>query len=98
LATLPADDLKDAEGIANEKLRAAKDLGMMPVVSVYRTKIKGRYVVALGKPVDRSKALALAAEARRRKLSADAFAEAALGWTLAGTAPFLTEVRSASVE
>jgi len=96
LATLPGDDLKVAEGVANDKLRAAKDLGMMPVVRIYRTKLKRRYVVVLGKPVDRSAALAAAAEARRRNLSADAFAEVDGGWDLTGTAPFSVEVRSAS--
>ena len=96
LATLPGDDLKLAEGVANEKLRAAKDLGTAPVVSIYKTRLKGRYVVVLGQPAARSAALAAAAEARRRNLSADAFAEADDGWELIGTAPFPTDIRSAS--
>jgi len=98
LATLPGNDLKVAEDVANDKLRAAKELGMKPVVSIYKTRLKGRYVVALGKPVDRSAALAVAAQARRGNLAADAFAEPDGGWELTGTAPFPTEVRSASVE
>jgi hypothetical protein len=75
LATLPGTDLKVAEQVANEKLRAARDLGLAPPVSVYKTKLKGRHVVALGKPVDRSAALAMAARARRGNLAVDAFAE-----------------------
>jgi len=50
----------------------------------------------LGQPAARSAALAAAAEARRRNLSADAFAEADDGWELIGTAPFPTDIRSAS--
>jgi len=46
----------------------------------------------------RSAALAAAAQARRRNLSADAFAEQDGGWELTGTAPFPTDVRSASAE
>ncbi len=95
LATLPGTDRKAAEEVANGKLRAAKDLGMASAVSIYRTRLKGRYVVALGKPVDRSAALALAAQARRNSLSGDAFAESDDGWELTGTAPFPTEIRSA---
>jgi hypothetical protein len=98
LATLPGDDVKAAQVVANDKLRAAKDLGMMPVVSIYKTRLKGRYVVTLGKPVDRSAALAVAAQARRRNLAADAFAELDGGWELTGMAPFPTPVRSASAE
>jgi hypothetical protein len=98
LATLPGDDLKIAEGVANDKLRAAKDLGMTPAVSIYRTRIKGRYVVALGKPLGRAAALELAAQARRKNLSADAFAEPDGGWELTGTAPFPAQIKSASVE
>jgi len=96
LATLPGDDLKLAEGVANEKLRAAKDLGTVPTVSIYKTRLRGRYVVVLGEPVSRSSALAAAAEARLSNLSADAFAEPDGGWELIGTAPFPTETRSAS--
>jgi hypothetical protein len=96
LATLPGDDLKLAEGAANEKLRAARDVGTVSTVSIYKTRLKGRYVVVLGEPVGRSAAVAAAAEARRRNLSADAFAEADDGWELIGDAPFLTETRSAS--
>ena len=95
LATLPGTDRKAAEEVANGKLRAAKDLGLASAVSIYRTRLKGRYVVALGKPVDRSAALALAAQARRNSLSGDAFAESDDGWELTGTAPFSTEIRSA---
>jgi len=98
LATLPGDDLKAAEAVANDKLRVAKDLGMMPAVSIYKTRLKGRYVVALGKPVDRSAALAAAAQARRRNLSADAFAEQDGGWELIGTTPFPSDLRSASAQ
>src|SRR6267142_7149528 len=98
LATLPGSDLRAAEGVANDKLRAAKDLGMIPLVRVYKTKLKGRYVVALGKLAERSDALAAAAQARERKLSADAFAEPDDGWELTGTAPFPVEIRSASAE
>jgi len=98
LATLPGDDLKLAEGVANEKLRAAKDLGLTAGVSVYKTKLKGRYVVVLGRPVERSAALAMAAQARGRSLSPDAFAEPIGGWQLIGTAPFPTEVRAASAQ
>ena len=96
LATLPGTDLKAAEVVANEKLRAAKDLGLMPFVSVYKTKLKGRYVVALGKPAERSEALAAAAQARQRNLATDAFAEPDGGWELTGTAPFPAGVASAS--
>jgi hypothetical protein len=96
LATLPGDELKTAEGVANDKLRAAKDLGMMPAVGIYKTRLKGRYVVTLGSPVSRSAAVAVAAQARRRNLSADAYAERDDGWELTGTAPFPAEVRSAS--
>jgi hypothetical protein len=97
LATLPGNDRKVAEALANEKLSAAKDLGMTPLVTVYKTKLKGRYVVALGKPTDRSAALAAAAQARSENLSADAYPELDDGWELTGTAPFATEVRSASI-
>ena len=96
LATLPGDDLKLAEGVANEKLRAARDQGRVSTVSIYKTRLRGRYVVVLGEPAGRSAALAAAAEARRRNLSADAFAEADSGWELIGNAPFPTETRSAS--
>ncbi len=96
LATLSGDDLKLAEGVANEKLRAAKDLGTVSTVSIYKTRLRGRYVVVLGEPLGRSAALAAAAEARRRNLYADAFAEPDGGWELVGTAPFPTETRSAS--
>ena len=96
LATLPGEDLKLAEEVATEKLRAAKDLGTVSTVSIYKTRLKGRYVVVLGDPVGRSAALVAAAEARRNKLSADAFAEPDGGWELIGTAPFRTETRSAS--
>ena len=68
----------------------------MSTVSIYKTRLKGRYVVVLGDPVGRSAALVAAAEARRNKLSADAFAEPDGGWELIGTAPFRTETRSAS--
>jgi len=95
LATLPGTDRKAAEEVANGKLQAANDLGMASAVSIYRTRLKGRYVVALGKPADRSAALALAAQARRNSLSGDAFAESDDGWELTGTAPFPTEIRSA---
>src|SRR5262249_14983549 len=88
LATFPGTDLKAAEDTANVKLRAAKDLGMAPLVSVYKTKRMGRYVVALGKPANRSQALVAAARARGRNLAADAFAEPDGGWEVAGTAPF----------
>jgi len=98
LATLPGDDLKAAQVVANDKLRVAKDLGMIPVVSVYKTRLKGRYVVALGEPVDRSRAFSLAARARRGNLSLDAFAEPGDGWELTGTAPFPPAVRSASLQ
>jgi hypothetical protein len=59
--------------------------------------LKGRYVVSLGKPMERSAAVAAAAEARRRKLSLDAYPELNDAWELEGTAPFATEVRSASM-
>jgi len=98
LATFPGNDRKKAEDVANDKLRVAKDLGMIPVVSVYKTRLKGRYVVALGEPVDRSRALSLAARARRGNLSLDAFAEPGDGWELTGTAPFPPAVRSASLQ
>jgi hypothetical protein len=98
LATLPGNDLKTAEALANDKLRAAKDLGLAPAVSIYKTKLKGRYVVALGEPLRRSAAVAIASEARRRNLAADAFAEPDGGWDLAGTAPFSLDMRSASAE
>src|SRR4051812_37615067 len=97
LATLPGNDRKKAEDVANDKLRVAKDLGMTPVVSVYKTRLKERYVVVLGEPVDRSRAFALAARARRGNLSLDAFAEPDDGWELTGTAPFHT-LRSASLQ
>lgn len=97
LATLSGSDLHVVETLANEKLRAATDSGMTSAVSVYKTKLKGRYVVALGKPADRASALALAARARQRNLAADAYAEIDEGWELVGTAPFATEVRAASV-
>jgi hypothetical protein len=98
LATLPGTDLGAAEEVANEKLRTAKDVGMMPLVSIYRTKLKGRYVVALGKPTERSDALFTAAQARQKNLAADAFAEPDGGWELTGTAPFPSGTRSASAE
>jgi len=97
LATLPdGSDVGAAEAVANDKLRAAKELGMTPAVSIYKTRLKGRYVVTLGKPLDRSGALALATQARRKSLSEDAFAESDEGWELRGTAPFPTKVISAS--
>ncbi len=96
LATLPGDDLKRAEAVANDKLRAARDLRMMPAVSIYKTRIKRRYVVVLGKPLDQAAAFAVAAQARRSNLSADAFAEKDAGWELTGTAPFSVQVSSAS--
>lgn len=96
LATLPGTDLDVAQRVANDKLRAAKELGMMPLVRIYKTRLKGRYVVVLGKSSDRSGALAAAAEARRQNLSADACAEKDGGWDLVGTAPFPIEVGSAS--
>jgi hypothetical protein len=96
LATLPGSDLEAAEAVANDKLRAAKELGLTPAVSIYKTRLKGRYVVALGAPLDRSAALALATQARRKSLSEDAFAETDDGWELRGTAPFPTKVISAS--
>jgi len=95
LATLPGTDRKTAEEVANSKLQAAKDLGLASAVSLYRTRLKGRYVVALGKPLDRSAALALASQARRNSLSGDAFAESDDGWELTGMAPFPTEIRPA---
>jgi len=98
LATLPGSDLKAAEGIANDKLRAAKDLGMTPLVHLYKTKLKGRYVVTLGTPGERSDALKAAEQARERNLSADAYVEPDSGWELTGTAPFPVEIRSASAE
>jgi len=73
-------------------------VGMMPLVSIYRTKLKGRYVVALGKPTERSDALVTAAQARQKNLAADAFAEPDGGWELTGTAPFPSGTRSASAE
>jgi len=96
LATLPGDDLKAAEDVANAKLRAARELGMTSQVSVYKTRLKGRYVVVLGGPLGRSAAIAAAAEARRRSLSPDAFAQPLGGWELTGSAPFDLQVRSAS--
>jgi len=96
LATLPGDDLKLAEAIANDKLRAAQDLGLMPTVSIYKTRLKRRYVVVLGQPLDRAAALGVAAQARRSNLSSDAFAEKDAGWELTGSAPFSVEVSSAS--
>jgi hypothetical protein len=96
LATLSGDELKLAEGVANEKLRAAKDLETAPVVSIYKTRLKGRYVVVLGQPAARSAALAAAAAARRGNLAADAFAEPDDGWELIGRAPFPSDIRSAS--
>src|SRR6266404_7345316 len=96
LATLPGDDLKLAEAIANDKLRAAQDLGLMPTISIYKTRLKRRYVVVLGQPLDRAAALGVAAQARRSNLSSDAFAEKDAGWELAGSAPFSVEVSSAS--
>ena len=96
LATLPGDDLKLAEAIANDKLRAAQDLGLMPTISIYKTRLKRRYVVVLGQPLDRAAALGVAAQARRSNLSSDAFAEKDAGWELTGSAPFSVEVSSAS--
>ncbi|HWO91246.1 MAG TPA: hypothetical protein VNP53_04685, partial [Methylomirabilota bacterium] len=96
LATLPGEDLKRAETVANDKLRAAQDLGMKPAVSIYKTRLKRRYVVVLGKPLDQAAAVAVAAQVRRSNLSADAFAEKDAGWELTGSAPFSLEVSSAS--
>jgi hypothetical protein len=98
LATFPGNDRKKVEDVANDKLRVAKDLGITPIVSVYKTRLKERYVVVLGEPVDRSRALARAAWARRGNLSLDAFAEPDDGWELTGTAPFPTAVGSASLQ
>jgi hypothetical protein len=98
LATLPGNELKVAEQVANDKLRVARDLGLEPPVSIYKTRLKGRYVVALGKPVARSAALAIADRARRANLAVDAFAEPDGGWELTGTAPFPAEAKSASIE
>src|SRR5262249_4065015 len=96
LATLPGSDPRAAEAVANDKLRAAKDLGGTALVYMYKTQLKGRYVVALGEPAARSDAIAAAAQARKRNLSADAFAEPDDGWELTGTAPFPVDIRSAS--
>jgi hypothetical protein len=94
LATLPGDDLTLAERVANEKLQAAKGLGSASTVSIYKTKLKGRYVVVLGNPAEKSAALAAAAEARQRSLSPDAFAEPDGGWELIGNAPFAGEIKT----
>src|SRR3954470_3965473 len=97
LATLPGTNRKAAERVADDKFRAAKNVGLTSLVSIYKTKLKSRYVVALGKPADRSAAVVSAARARRANLAADAFAEPDGGWELMGTAPFATEIGSAFI-
>jgi hypothetical protein len=97
LATVPGDAAEEAERIANIKLELANSLGIAKAVSIYRTTLKKRYVVALETPLARREAIALAAEARRQKLAGDAFAEQVAGWEHIGTAPFPTDRKSASL-
>ena len=94
LATLPGGDAQLAKRVANAKMEAARASGIAAGVSIYRTTIKNRFVVSLGRPLVKDAALALAAEARRVNLASDAFAEQISGWQAVGTAPFAIETAS----
>jgi hypothetical protein len=98
LATLRTGDARVAEYVANAKVTVARDLGMPFMVGVYRTKRTGWFVVGLGRLLAKGAARALAAEARRTDLAADAFATVADDWELVGTAPFPIGVTSVSLE
>ncbi|HWE23660.1 MAG TPA: hypothetical protein VG496_06935 [Myxococcales bacterium] len=88
LATVLCDEVQPAQDVANARLTAAQELRMVPVVTVYRTRLKRRFVVALDRPGPKSGVVALAAEVRRKGLAPDAYAERFDGWEFVGTAPF----------
>jgi hypothetical protein len=87
VASLPPDDLKGACKIAQGKLLLSQQADIAHQVKIFKTKESDVYAVVIGDKMTRSDALALAADARKKGIAPDAFAQQDRSWTYVSDVP-----------
>jgi hypothetical protein len=87
VASLPPDDLKGACKIAQGKLLLSQQADIAHQVKIFKTKESDVYAVVIGEKVTRLDALALAADARKKGIARDAFAQQDRSWTYVSDVP-----------
>ena len=87
VASLPPDDLKGACKIAQGKLLLSQQADIAHQVKIFKTKESDVYAVVIGDKMTRSDALALAADARKKGIATDAFAQQDRSWTYVSDVP-----------
>jgi len=87
VASLPPDDLKGACKIAQGKLLLSQQADIAHQVKIFKTKESDVYAVVIGDKMFRSDALALAADARKKGVARDAFAQQDRSWTYVSDVP-----------
>ena len=87
VASLPPDDLKGACKIAQGKLLLSQQADFAHQVKIFKTKESDVYAVVIGDKMTRSDALALAADARKKGIAMDAFAQQDRSWTYVSDVP-----------
>ena len=87
VASLPPDDLKGACKIAQGKLLLSQQADIAHQVKIFKTKESDVYAVVIGDKMSRSDALVLAADARKKGIATDAFAQQDRSWTYVSDVP-----------
>jgi TIR domain len=87
LASLPPDDLKGACKIAQGKLLLSQQADIAHQLKIFKTKESDVYAIVIGEKMTRSDALALAADARKKGIARDAFAQQDRSWTYVSDVP-----------